>query len=721
MNKLKKSLLFCMSFVLALSFIAASFPKKQKPITIAAPTNIQTFDETLVNYVTISTDGQTLTADEIKHIDNNNDNKIDISYVYVNRTATLNFEPLKYAYTTDFNSDYFYQHTRTIEITKLASDPTFPLKFTDNEIEYSYQIDASNRISITNTTTNTRIGTSEFVIYDPLSDTETTRTITLVTSYTLKTGVKTASFSFIPSNSANNSAGNNQYTINFERPIVNFKNEDVTLFTCLGLDVGNTPYTNAKIEKELSYENIKFQITNNNYTETNPLYFDINHNGFNYTFKLFSKTIGTDELLFVEYYDNQRIGNNQSLATKLNSDGEVTSPVYKYYGDVANNEFNTFSIDFNKTGRYEISVYDETHLLNLKDSNYYSTSFYIKTSDGSNENSAFENAYAIMQNYDDEGNFTDYIVSGSTQNSNVQITLKNLSFYFENDGIIKNLTTEQADSLTAVEFIETTLTGALNIPVSTYYSVSEIQKELSESLDVKFNCSNDSFYEIIIYQYKKNADGSFSVKDKTSYNFTIVKHPKISFTVFTVDENNDPIPIPGTNKFETQIKEADVPYAITPVEYTLNINSEMEFATFFKNPSTTKTTILDKTYLNIYTINYAMQLVKMEKVQVFEDGSDKELNVLSIQFLGIGEIKVKVTVDSVTTEYTIESGESLTFENYGVYTVSMQDSMGTTTTAEFSFTKPTSISAIILIVLVGVVILAIVLFIISSRGKLNTR
>ena len=147
----------------------------------------------------------------------------------------------------------------------------------------------------------------------------------------------------------------------------------------------------------------------------------------------------------------------------------------------------------------------------------------------------------------------------------------------------------------------------------------------------------------------------------------------------------------------------------------------MEVLTFFRNPSATKTTVLDKTYLNEYTINYAMQLVKMEQIEIIKEGTDKALNVLAIQFHGVGDIKVKVTVNSITTDYTVQSGENLIFENYGEYSVSIQDSMGTTATAEFSFQKPTSVSAIILIALVCVLILAIVLFVIASRGKVSTR
>lgn len=728
MNKLKKSLLFCLSFVLALSFVATSFPAQKEKHTFSAPANNQLINNTLLSFVSISTDGQSLTSNEIKNIDTNSDNKPDASYVFVNRTATLNFEPLNFSYTATFNPSYFYESTEQIVIEKLASDISFPSMFTYNEIVYTYSINGENNLTITNTKTNRRFSGGDFIKYDPLTDTETTRTFTIITSYTLKSTAPNTSFSFIPRNSTANANGANQYTINFERPIVNFKTDNVTLFTCKGLDVGNTEYINNKIEKELSYENIKFQITNNDYTENNPLYFDINYNGFPYTFKLFSKLYdGTDplyegkELLYVEYYDLERVGNNCSLASGFDKDGNFTA-IYKYYGPVEDKVFNTFSIDFNKTGRYELSIYDETYLLNLNDYNYYTTSFYIKTNDGANDDSAFDNAYAIMQSYDDEGNFLDYIVSTSTQNNNVQVTLKNLAYYFENDPVINSfIPTENTPDLKVVEFIEATLTGSLNDPVSTFYTLSQLKEMLETSPDIKFNCENDSFYKINIYQFKKDGE-LYKIKDTTSYQFTIAKQPKIIFTSTKVDKNYDPIPKKGEKSFETETKEADIPFKTTPVNYRININSKMEFMVFFKNPSASKTAILDKTYLNEYTINFAMQMVKMESVKVLEPGTtDSYLNVLAIKFSGIGEIKVKVTVDSSTTEYTITSGETLIFEDYGVYSVQMEDSMGTTSTSTFKFLKPVSISAIILIALVGVVVLAIVLFVISSRGKLSTR
>ncbi len=742
MSKLKKSLLFCVSFVLALSFLITPLPTQNHKHTFSAV--IEMVDEALLNYVSISADGQTLTNADMKNVDTDEDGKIDKSFVYTNRTATVSFKPFEYNYDIVVeNEDYFYKEPeKSIVLTKLETDEDFPSSFTIDGQEISYTINEDDEISIRNETINSSFSNSPLI--RKIADTPTTRTFYYITSYTLKTKlsdntiVPATYLQFTPYKTGWNATKQTQYQINFEHPVANFGDKHVTLFTFSGLDGGADSLSLNKIERELSYENMKFQIINNDYTENNPLYFDINNDGFVYTFKLFSKEIESEEYLFVEYFDEQRPLNNRSLATQLDSEGKVINvgakyddggkliseeirPVYKYIS--ATTDFNTFSMDFNKTGRYEISVYDETYKLGLKDNNFYSTSFYIKTSDSTNENSAFENAYAILQNYDEEGNLLDYIVSGSTQNSNVQITLKNLLFYFENDAVIKALSDEESQTLNVVEFIKTTLTGSLNIPVSTYYSVASLQELLAESPDFIIDCSDDAFYEIIIYQYNKEDNGSFTKKDETSYQFTIVKQPKISFTVFKIDQDNDPIPIPGTNKFETEIREADVPYTITPVEYRININSDMEFLTFFKNPSqaTPKPLILDKTYLNEYTINYAMQAVKIEQVDVMEPGTTNVSGDLGIQFFGVGDISVTITVDSITTNYTLQSGDQLSFADYGIYSVSIEDSMGTVATAVFKFTKPVSTSAIILFSLIGVIVLAVALFVISSRGKMKTR
>ena len=146
----------------------------------------------------------------------------------------------------------------------------------------------------------------------------------------------------------------------------------------------------------------------------------------------------------------------------------------------------------------------------------------------------------------------------------------------------------------------------------------------------------------------------------------------------------------------------------------------MQVIRFFSagNPGQ-KTFTLGKTYLNEYTINYAMQAVKIEKVDVLINGEPSKL--LGIKIQGIGDIEVEVTVNSQTQKFTIQSGDVLEFDGYGKYSVSVKDSMGTTGALVIDYSKPVSMSAVIMIVLVGVIVLAIVLFVIASRGKMKTR
>lgn len=713
MSKLKKLLLFCISGILAFSFLISPLPPA-KSGSVTAVNDVQLIDNNVLNFVTISADGQQLGVDKIKSVDTDNDGKNDASYIFANGTVTLTFKPLQYNYTITLNESYFYKTTKTVILNKNESTDEFPSEFSFSDKTYSYQITQENSLLITEKQQGTTItavnsiGDSDLI---KMEDTTDTRTFTFTMSYTLKESSPNTTFTFSTSTS-NRGLPSNNFSLNFERPISDFRINAVTMFTCVGLDVGSTPFVNEKIERELSYENVKLQLTNNDYTENNPLYFDINHNGFTYTFKLYSKEIDGKNLLFIEYYDTQKPVNNTSLATKVNSEtGNVDVPVYKYVG--ATTDFNMFSIDFKKTGRYEISVYDSTYVLGLKNNNFYQTSFYIKNS----ESSAFDNAYAIMQSYNDDGEFLDYIVSDSTQNSNVQITLKNLSYYFENDEAIKNFTaTETLPSLNVVEFIKTTLSGSLNIPESTFYTVEELKEALKKSQNFTIDCSEDAFYEVNIYQFDET---TYEVKARHSYQFTIVKQPKISFTVYNVNEDNDPIIDPVSGKPKTIIHEADTPYVKVPETYKININSDMEISTFFTNPSTVTVTHLEKTYLNEYTINYAMQAVKIEKIVVKE--GEKTVDCLGLQFFGVGDLTVEITVNSSTTTYTLQSGETLKFTEYGTYSVSLRDSMGTLGTEVFKYTKPVSVSAIILGVLVGIVILAIVLLVVSSRGKVKTR
>lgn len=775
MRNFRKLSLICMTIVLAFSFLISPFPKKaQNKTTTAVDNEIQLIDDNVLKYVTISTAEKVLAAENFKSIDTNNDNKLDTSYIIANKTITLEFKPFEYSYSVEFNNDYFYETSDKITLTKDADEPTFPSTFTYKEQEYSYSISNINGevITVRNNKNNTSISGSDFIKID---DDENTRTIKVITSYTLKADAPNTSFKF-SANSSNASLATTKYVLNFERPIMDFRTNKIAYFVAYGQDMNDEIFKNDKLQDELSYENVKMQITNNNYTENNPLYFEINHNGFIYTFKLYNKEISSQKLLFVEYYDEQREANNTSLASKFNEEGNVETAVLAFNSDGSSN---MFSMDFKKTGRYEVSIYDSTYLLlknqreiietevvnedgtketkitiiepedNKYNYNFFQTSFYIKTTDEEDTNAAFKNAYVIMQNYDDDNNVLDYIVSKATNkivnasgeisnkkgdteitptlNNNVQIKVKNLLYYFENDEVVKNFTPiETQKELNIVEFKKTILTGSSHKPASKLYSKTELTKLLADDGDLTINCEDDAFYEIIIYRY----DSNYKVVEENIYQFTIVKQPKTFFTYYDVDNNNDPIVINGSRK--TSDYETNTPYQIETKTYKININSSMEFSTFMCSQSFLGMEIstiegltynpvakLDKTYLNEYNIDYAMQSVAIEQVEFGEDSEDE--GKLGLQFFGIGEILVKVTVNSVTTTYTVKSGETLAFEEYGTYSVSIEDSIGTFDTQIFQHSKPANTSTIVLIILVGVIVLAVVLFIISSRGKVKTR
>lgn len=758
MRVYKKLSLICMSMLLAFSFLISSFPSMPKKSTQKASaasttvSEIQLIDKNVFEYVTLSIARKTLETDNIKSVDTNNDGKADTSYIITKDTTTISFNPLKYNYILTFDSSLFYENT--FESEDIKKDPisnTFPSKFTVNGTEYNYQISGDGKISIYENNSRVNIGQSDLIKL--VDNDENSKKFVFTKSYTLKSEATDTSFTFSVSSSNNSNA--TTYKLNFVRPILDFETDDVTLFTCTGLDIGDEPYLTDDIQDELSYESVVLEFNNNNYTEINPLYFNINHNGFIYTFKLYSK----GDYLFVEYYDEQRQGsnndtnknNNKSLATTLKSNGDFDVPIYKFLDGTTNP--NKFSICFDTTGRYEIEIYDSTYLLlknqpiiieniitkedgtketqttvkepedNSINYNYRSASFYIKTkeSDG-NTNSAYDNAYAIMQSYDDEDNFLDYIVSDSTQNNNVQVTVKNLSYYFEKDEFISSQTEETLKDLSIVEVTKATLPGSSNLPETTYYTVGDLKELFAQQTGndkvLTINCTEDAVYEIVInrYTYDSNTGHKKFSDDNHKYQFTVVKQPRTFYTVTNVDEYNDPTEINGE---KTTLYYADTPYVTKPITYKININANITLKVGFDSNHSYDERELSKTYLNEYTINYAMQSVKIEQIE-FGDNDDNK-GKLGLRFYGVGEINVNITVNSLTTTYSVNSGETLIFETYGTYNIAIEDSMGTVGTEIINFSKPTNTSAVILIVLVGIIALAIVLFIISSRGRLKTR
>ena len=683
----------------------------------------QTTNTTL--YASISIDGKVLTDSELETIEG-------VTYVISNTATTINFMYLDFNYRLNLSDPtYFYPRTEKVVLERDAISGEFPTSFTIGETTLFYSINGSELIIYKTPTSPTAstIPTLHSTYNDLISFEETSETITisLITSYTLDESAPDSFIQYDVYQYQSLISGETGINISFTKPIINFNTNDILSFTCTGLDVGSDPFVDSKIPREHSYANTKITFKNNDYVESNPLYFDINHNGFVYTYKLYSKEINSEHLLFVEYYDDEKPANNQSLATTLNADGSVSSAIYKY--DEPTTNFNEFSIDFNKTGRYEISVYDKTYLLGLTNNNFYSTSFYIKNENA--ENSAFENVYVIFQTQDDEGLMLDYVVSESTLNNNVLITIKNLSFYFKKDTVL-------ADDDIVLDFTTTTFAGSTNVPVTESYTKKQLLEMLDKNEDWTIVVSEDAFYELTLYQWHEEEyieDGQTKTKKiqggtvgtrkyYQNYNFTVIKAPKTSFTKYETNEDYEVVEDDQGNPLTTT-KVATVPYEVVRdynnfrnIKSTMTINFEFTTDMEPRDPIT-----LNKTYINNYYVDYAMQEVLVEQFDMKEPDSDTILKQLNLRFLGIGNITATITVNGKTTVYelTEETGFELSFVDYGIYQVSFVDSMGTTHSEVFKYEKPVSMSSVILIVLVGIIVLAVVLFIVLSRGKLKTR
>ena len=338
------------------------------------------------------------------------------------------------------------------------------------------------------------------------------------------------------------------------------------------------------------------------------------------------------------------------------------------------------------------------------------TSFYIKDKSKSN----FENIYIIAQTQENDGTDIEYIVSTSTLNKNVKVTIKNLDNFAKVGGEPVTL----ADVIEKIEVKKTTFGGSTNIPTPTDYFPEDIEDDIfNGDLTLKFD--TDAYYQITIYQ--KNSTQTIY------YDFTIVKHAKTTFTVPLVDENSDPIIDPVTNRQKTDTYEATVPYRTEVITYTMNILSSMNLNIKYKSSGdSVQAKHLGKTYTNIYTISYGVQAVILERYElIIKDGSEETVVPgLHLRVYGVGDITLDVTYNGVTTSYTLNSEigqNTISFYDYGSYTVKMVDSMGTQTAGVYKYSKKLNTSALALILLSSLLVLIILVFVLVARGKIKTR
>lgn len=683
----------------------------------------------IFKYVTISQQGQTIKTKHIKTIGDN-------AYVIANSAVTIRLNTLSHNYYFENVLDDTHYYTLTYEktFTKQANGSyESSFEYIDGKTYYYkipeltqtlniYDIDPTGSVSISPIVTSLQNSLISFTDIDSDGDTITdTRKLTIIYGYVYKNNLESDTFEF----SIRTNWGANNYSLIFNKPVVKFANAEnpIVKFICSGLDAGATEYVDTTIRREQTYLNVQVDFLNNTYTETNPLYFDINSDGFVYTFELYSKEYNSQEYLFVNYYDVEKEGNNQYLATKLTSDG--------LGGFVLDSDVSArikidelFSLVFNQTGRYEIKIYDSTYIYGLNNPNFYSTSFYIKDE----TITAFENIYIVSQTFDDDGNPLDYIVSTSALNNNVLTTIKNLKNLGVDGGGNPILLEDVVDRL---EVRKTTFGGSSNIPTKTTYTVADIKKQLETSNEFTLYFEEDAYYQISIFKKKPQSavpdPGDEDAKEEDAdcyYDFTIVKHAKTTFSVPQVDADGEPIFDETTNQQKLDTYEASTPFKTEIINYRKNILDDMTLVTKINNIGT-RSHPLHKTFINEYTISYGMERVSIEKIEIaVSDDEKKKEDKLDIQFKGVGKLTVKVTFNHKTTEYELnyeEGNSTLTFNEYGTYSIELVDSMGTKTTATFSLDKKLNFSAIALIILSSIVVGVVLIFVIRARGKVATR
>ena len=749
MKNIKKSLLFAMVLVMLIGFFQVLCLNKNVN-AIDDPVVKPVIDKDFLSYMSISEKGQTLTSSNVSITD-------DGIYIIANDAVTINLQPFstRYGYSSNENAyKDFYKKTTTIEIERTFEDlgendkpdtskdvpegkkETTNKSFNYNGKTYYFEVFTD---SIRNPSTG-HIATSEYLAFynnPPISTstsyvmttkatsfityTKTSEkyTINVVDSFSLKTEsyTSTAQFEIIVYKTLGDSRPTN-YTLNLLKSVVRFANAEnpiVEFSTYKNRDSETNAYnyeeTDNWLQKEQIFSKVDISFLNNTYeyAENNPLYFNINFNGFVYKYTLFAK----NSKLYVRYVDEIKYNSA--------SDEEKDKNVFELATDGNLKEIASdqrFSMIFTYRGRYFVEFYDSTYKLGFKTPNYYSTSFYVKD-DTADTTNLFNNIYVLAETTDDEFNPIEYIVNGATLNNNVTASIKNLADFPSDDISI-------SDIASRIDITYTEFGNSDNLPNTTRYYLRpqediDISKEnngkmvivgryyLNDFMEILENNNNeftnsfssDGYYQIRIYK----ADELYTFidyADPVEYNFTIVKQAKTTYTINGVIYSTDRPYYTDVRSYHQIIDNSD------PIRFNVAFNNEVE----------TKETKLNISFQNDYKIIYGKQQVNL----TFTENTDAK--TLVITCLGVGDMVVNVTFNDVTTTYNLnsENGNStIAVTEYGTYTVSFSDSMGTSTTGTFKYAKKMNISTIILISLSSFIAVAVIVFIISVRGKVKTR
>lgn len=699
--KILKKIVICI--LISFSALAFCFDVKQPETTSDAAV----LDESAFNYITLSQKGQVLDSTSLKTIDNN-------TYVITNNSVTISFKPFDHNYSitenTNLNNFFAPETPITIAIEPDAETGEYPTTFVYNERTYYYVISSTNQVNIYhgNPATSSAVASStnsDLISYELDG---TTRKIHAIISYTsTEDGYKDIAGNDSTSCVFEFRCNSNTYTLHFQEPIINFYKltEPVVMFNTNKTDSNGDPFPAEKsLAPDQVFDRLELTFINNDYTEGNPLYFDINFNGFIYEYTLFSKVIDGENLLFVNYsneYNNESenivYNNSEYLASSVTKDDNDNIVAIKKVLAKNNSEDNQFSLIFNKTGRYSIEIYDSTHKLNMTNANHYSTSFFIR--ENSEIISPFQNIYIVAQTIQDNGTPIEYIVSNSTLNYSTRITVKNLGDFGKNtegetiqlSDVIEQIIVKKTDF--GIDHVET---------IDTVYSIEQIQQKLIDN-DFTLEFNEDAYYQILVYPKTQSGNQELN---PVHYVFTIVKHAKTTYT------------------FNDKIYEATTPYKTEYRYYTNPINSEIYFNIKFSTSTETNVN-LKKTYINRFNVKFGVKKVAIEKYTPEPENDDESVPAgVYVKVYGVGELTVYVTHNGQTEVLKLNSeigNNTIDRTEYGKYTIRVVDSMGSETVASFNHKKSLNTSAIVLIVLISIIAGVVILFIVKARGRIATR
>lgn len=679
MKIIKKLLFVCVTALLCFCITKPVFDANQQSA------KAETLQTNVFNLVTLTQNGQNLNYDNLQTVEND-------TFIIVNDTLTITTKPFETAIMISNTNEMSYYHELTYQVTIESDDPekrTYVQDWFNYGEDTHYFRNHGDYLALYRSSPPLTGGTAPFVttrqtnlIRYEVDPSTYAITITVVEGYTLKESAPSNTFTFTNSRDTNNRT--NTYNLNFEKTVVNFANNQnpIVSFDTFETDGSGNPFPPSEtIQSEQTFEKMKIEFLNNNYTETNPLFFDINFNGFVYTFKLFEK----ENLLYVNYIDeNNPELNNRYLATHLVSDGEGNLVI----DGSGISKSKLCSLTFTKTGRYAFEIYDYTYLLGLSNANYYDFSFYIKNP----TQTEFENIYTVIQSLDEDGNEIEYIANKSILNYSAKITIKNLSDIANLSDVIEKIT------VSAVGF------GQENTIIEkTDYSTDFITNNFDENGDFNIVLTADRYYEIDIYP----VDTSLYSKKTV---LTIVKMPKTSFN------------IKGTNE------EPHEPFKTYTVNDSIIINSDYPlelYADFTgSEPSITPQTLL-KTYVNNYVVTLGQLKISIQKVSIVAKDEKEDTSGLHIEIKGVGDMVVTVTYNGKETVYHCNSEEKinsvLTFKGYGKYHVHVVDSMGYEASQSFSYDKQLNFSDLAIIILASLLVAIIAIFVLRARGKVKTR